>query len=302
MAMAPNEDTETIHIVLIDDEPRIHEMIDTVLKKAGLAKRFESFYDPLSFLESLKQGGAEIDLILLDVHFENCGISGVEIIPYIREDYPYLPIVLLTGMEGDEIEEAQDFECTYYIPKPVNPVHLVRMVRFYLGMGRKSGKRIADLSQDLAEYKELLDLLEEETAYVDAPMEESEKSQIGVQQGKAFDRIIDVLLIVLKNCESMPSFIEDLKKLYHADFKIFKKAVSSIIHFDLTDQSSPGLDIHKFYGVNNIYSLRLTKKARLFYYQSQQAVKKRLLRIDQGHETKTMEKWLKSNTDSFESR
>jgi CheY-like chemotaxis protein len=297
--MALDEISEKIHIVLIDDEPRIHEMISDVLKNAGLAKKFDSFFDPLSFLEFLKQDGDSIDLILLDVHFENSGLTGVEIIPYIREDYPYLPIVLLTGMEGEEIEDAQDFECTYYIPKPVDPDHLVRMVRFYLGMGRKSGQRIADLSQDLADYKDLLDLLEEEVSYGDVPLE-SEKSQTGLRQGKAFDRIIDILFVVLKNCEAMPSFVEDLKKLYHSDFKIFKKAMSAVIHFDLANQSSPGLDIHKFYGVNNIYSLRLTRKARLFYYQSQQAVKKRLLRVDQGHETKAMEKWFKSNSDSYE--
>ena len=57
----------------------------------------QSFYDPVSFLEFLKSARESPDLVLLDVHFENAGLSGIDILPFIREDQPYLPVILLTG-------------------------------------------------------------------------------------------------------------------------------------------------------------------------------------------------------------
>ena len=196
-----------IHVVLVDDEPRIHNMVSEILEKAKLVDRIESFYDPLCFLEYLKQEGVSPDLILLDVHFENSGLSGVDIIPFIREDYPYLPVVLLTGMEGEEIENAQDFECIYFIPKPVSPEHLVRMVRFYLGMGRKSGRRAAELSLDLAEHKQLVQLLKTELAQAEIPSRDKGKETHSRRETRAFQRVVEVLTTVLKNCQLMPSFI-----------------------------------------------------------------------------------------------
>jgi len=57
------------HIILVDDDPRIHEAVREMLGKAGPAERFESFYEPLSFLGALKQQPEPPDLVLLDVHF-----------------------------------------------------------------------------------------------------------------------------------------------------------------------------------------------------------------------------------------
>ena len=290
-----------IHIVLVDDEPRTHDMVSEILKKAKLVERIESFYDPLSLLEYLKQEGVSPDLILLDVHFENSGLTGVDIIPFIREDYPYLPVVLLTGMEGEEIENAQDFECIYFIPKPVSPEHLVRMVLFYLGMGRKSGQRAAELSLDLAEHKELVQLLKTELAQAEISSWDKGNETHSRRETRAFQRVVEILTTVLKNCELMPSFIHDMKKLFDSDFTLLKKALDIIIRFDLTDFSSPGLNIHTHKGINNVYSLRISKKARLFFCQSPQANKKRLklLRLDPEHDTKGIDKWLKANYDTY---
>ena len=293
--------SQKIHIVLVDDEPRIHDMVSEILRKAKLVGQIESFYDPLALLEYLKQDAAPPDLILLDVHFENSGLTGMDIIPFIREDYPYLPVVLLTGMEGEEIESAQDFECIYFIPKPVSPEHLVLMVRFYLGMGRKSGERTAELSIDLAKHKELVQLLKTALAQTEISSGGKGKEMHGRRETRTFQRVVEILTTVLKNCELMPSFINDMKKLFDSDFTLLKKALDIIIRFDLTDFCSPGLNIHKHKGINNVYSLRISKKARLFFCQSLQADKKRLrlIRLDAEHDTRGIDKWLKANYDTY---
>ncbi len=292
-------DDQGVCIVLVDDESRIHEMIKEIFEASDLVKTFNSFYDPISFLEFLKQNKEKPDLILLDVHFENSGLSGIDILPFIKEEDPYLPVVLLTGMEGEEIEDAQDFECTYFIPKPISPEHLIRMVKFYLGKGRKSGKRMEKLSRDLDEQKELLDLLEEELSN----KENSSQTIISEPSGKetkVYDRLIDLLFMVLKNCDMMPSFSDDLKKLYSSDFKLLKKVIENVTQLDSTDLSSPGSNIHKYYGVDSVYSFRVSKKVRLFFYLSQKTGRRKLLRVDPEHDTKRMDKWLKGNSKSYE--
>ncbi len=225
-----------IQVAIVDDEPRIHDMICDVLRNDQIADKFNNFYEPLEFLEFLKQATKEEipDIILLDVNFENSGLTGVDIIPFIREDFPFLPIVLLTGMEGEEIEGAQEFECTYFIPKPVSPEHLVRMIRFYIGKGKKSADRIQEMSQDLDEYRQLLDILENELK--EASLDTVEKKiNLKQKEVKAFERIEEIMLQVLKNIKVMPSFLSDLKKLYNSDFKLLKKTIDATLELDLSN-------------------------------------------------------------------
>jgi len=287
------------HIVLVDDDPRIHEAVRDMLAKASLAERLESFGEPLAFLGALKQQPEPPDLVLLDVHFENSGLSGVEIIPFVREVHPYLPIVLLTGMEGEEIDAAQNFELVYYIPKPVRPEHLVRMVRFYAGLGQKSGQRTATLSQDLAQHKELVKILKQDLAGAEIAAWGEAAGGRRPRDARVFRRMIEILAAVLKTCELMPSFVDDLEKLFDADFVLLKKAIETVIHFDLMDFFGPGLNLHKYQGVTNVYSLRLTRKARIFYYQAPQSGRRRLIRLDAEHSTKEMDRWLKANETTY---
>lgn len=285
-------------LTLVDDEPRLHDMLADTLNAADFVRSLTHFYDPRSFLTALTRKDTAPDLILLDVHFENSGLTGVDILPFIREELPYTPIILLTGMEGEVIEDAQDFDFTYYIPKPVDPEHLLRMIKFYLGTGHKSGQRMARLQQDIAEQQELLDMLEKE---LQNKAQESHRpsSQQDSRSIKTFERMIDILGSVLKNNELMNSFIQDLEKIMDSDFKLLKKAVETVIRFDLEGGSATGLNIHKVKGTQHVYTIRVSRKVRIFFYQGPHSNKRRILRLDTDHDTKGMDKWLKANADSY---
>ncbi len=303
--MSDAEHALDYHILMVDDEPRITDMVRDILTSAGLVDRFDSFQDPISALEFLKVCEDPPDLILLDVHFENSGLTGVDILPFIREEQPYLPVVLLTGMEGEVIEVAQDFELVYYIPKPVSPEHLVRMVRFYMGAAVKSGQRLAELSQDLSEYKELLDILENELAEAKVPGPSSPVASTDQppkrRDLKAFERVARILETVLRQTELMPSFLQDFEKLFHADSVLLTRIVEAIIQYDAMDSPPPGLNVHKYLDVvDNVYSLRLNRKARLFFHKSPRTNHRRMLRVDVEHDTPGMLKWLKANAESFD--
>jgi CheY-like chemotaxis protein len=294
--MINDSSADSSRIALVDDEPRLHDMIRETLQEARLVERFESFYDPVSFLEHLKACAELPDLVLLDVNFENSGLSGIDILPYIRNDYPYLPVILLTGMESEAIESAQNYEVVYYIPKPVSPEQLIRMVRYYLGMARKSGGRVADLNRDLAEHKKLAGQLKTELARLEI---ESWDRNGHTLQPEPFQPALDILKTVLKNCVLTDAFAADLETLYAQDFALLKKTIDTLIRFDVTGAALPGLHIHRHHCAEHVFSLRLTRKARLFYYQPPHTRTKHLLRIDPRHDTRAIDAWLKTSRDSF---
>jgi FixJ family two-component response regulator len=287
-------------IVLIDDEPRIREAIGSMLEDAGLMRRSLCFEDPVSFLSWLKEANDPPDLILLDVHFENAGLSGVDILPFIREDYPFLPVILLSGMDADAMREAQNYQCTYFIPKPVGQEQLVRMVSFYMGTSKKSGEYIEQLEGELDETKAYQELLEEELDKLAKGSEQEEpETKKSKRSNKPFEKIKEILAGLLPRSEITPAFVEDMESIYTSQFNLLKKVIETLVRFDMADESTPGLDIHKHKGADNVYSVRLSVKVRLFYYRGPQSSRKKLLRLDTVHDTKGMDKWLKHNYSSY---
>jgi len=288
-----------LSISVVDDEPRIHNVVKTTLFNANLAQNIDDFFDPTSFLESLVENKIAPDLLILDVHFENTGLSGVDIIPFIRETHPYLPIILLTGMEGLEIIQAQDYECTYYIPKPIEPQQLIRMIRYYLSLGKKCGKRLETIQESFNEYDQLIDILEKEIDlnknHESVKIKQSTKDN---SANKSTKRILEILQSVIKNYEILPSFSKDLASILECDFLTGKRIIDTVITIDKIG-SVPGNNIHKVQGTDNIYSLRLSHKIRLYFYQPENQNYRRLLRIDTLHDTKTMDKWLKNNRHAY---
>ena len=284
----------------MDDEPRIHDVVKTTLTNANIAQQIDDFFDPTSFLESLAENKTEPDLLILDVHFENTGLSGVDIIPFIRETHPYLPIILLTGMEGVEIEQAQDYECTYYIPKPIEPQQLIRMISYYLGLGEKCGKRLETIQDSFSEYNQLIDILEEEidSSKTNQSTQSKQITAKDTHANKSTERILEILQSVIKRYEILPSFTKDLTNILERDFPTGKRIIDAIITIDKTG-SMPGHNIHKVQGADNVYSLRLSHKIRLYFYQPEKQNYRRLLRIDTLHDTKVMDKWLKNNRHSY---
>ena len=297
----PNNLTKPLVISVVDDEPRIHDVVNNTLISANIAETIDDFFDPASFLEALAEHKTEPELLILDVHFENTGLSGIDIIPFIRETHPYLPIILLTGMEGMEIEQAQDYECTYYIPKPIDPQQLIRMIRYYLGLGEKCGKRLESIQEAFSEYDQLINILEQEihaekTSQTTEPKQVTKKEETGTN--KSTERILEILQGVIKRHEMLSSFSKDLTNILEQDFPTGKRIIDSIITLD-KEGSMPGHNIHKVQGADNVYSLRLSHKIRLFFYQPEKQNCRRLLRIDTHHDTKGMDKWLKNNRSSY---
>ena len=224
--------------------------------------------------------------------------------PFIREEHPYLPVILLTGMDTDDIAEAQEFPCTYFVPKPVSKEHLIRMVLFYMGKSKKSGQYIENLEDEKKGLEDYQALLEEELeslqeAEAEAAQEDKATAKRSKREHKSFQKTQELLESLLSQSEIMPSFVEDLEDTYKTQFNLFKKVIEVLVRFDVADSSTPGLDIHKHKGTENVYSARLNVKVRLYYYKSPKSAKKKLLRLDTKHATKTIDKWLKNSYATY---
>ena len=282
-------------VVLVDDEEKVHHAIRLYLERNNVLKELKSFYTPIELLEYLKTTGDPIDLILLDIHFKDSGLSGLEAIPFIREDFPYLPIILLTGMDTEAIKEAERFTNTYFIPKPVTSSHLVKMINFYVGKSEHEAKELNELGKKIQEHLDYQSLLEEEVKRVEEDRDKIKDRLDGSDEKKAFENVKAVISNLLKNSEMTDYAIEDLETIYFKRNELFGALLDGLIQFDHDTMSAPGTNIHKFQGIEDVYSVRLSRKARLFVYKGSSTAKKRVLRVDVRHDSATIEHWLKQH-------
>src|SRR5687768_16737515 len=118
---------DSINVLIIDDNEDDRFMYERTLKGAQ-AQQFnvihaETGEEGLALLES-----NPIDCILLDYSLP--GKNGVHILRTIRANYPYLPVVMLTGQgnEGVAVEVMKSGAQDYIIKDNINKESLYRTV------------------------------------------------------------------------------------------------------------------------------------------------------------------------------
>ncbi|WP_162305838.1 PAS domain S-box protein [Oleisolibacter albus] len=111
-------------LLVAEDEPDLLEIIRTCLEAAGYRVRCAT--DGVEALERLEEGG--VDLLLSDLVMPNLG--GLRLTQLVRELYPDLPVVLMTGYAGRSggggpIDLPQNVPMIY---KPFEPSHLSELI------------------------------------------------------------------------------------------------------------------------------------------------------------------------------
>ncbi len=110
------------HILVIDDEKEITDLIEIYLNQEGyhVTKR----YDAKTLLDDLKE---QVDLVILDVMMPE--IDGLTALSIIREQYN-IPVIIVSAKTSDEdkisglLAGADD-----YVSKPFNALELVARVK-----------------------------------------------------------------------------------------------------------------------------------------------------------------------------
>lgn len=117
-APAPRAAGAPLSLLLIDDEPRLLEVLSAHLRRAGHAVATAG--DPREGLERFSAGG--FDLVLTDQ--EMPGLTGEEVTRAIKERAPRTPVILLTG-HGEREGSLADRT----LGKPVRPTDLLNAIR-----------------------------------------------------------------------------------------------------------------------------------------------------------------------------
>src|SRR3954452_16209976 len=126
------------HILLIDDDREIRELLSRFLEKHGL--RVTSARDGREARRAWSAG--HFQLVILDLMLP--GESGLDLARWIRS-LSDVPIVMLTAM-GEETDRIIGLElgADDYLPKPFNPRELLARIRAVLRRTGERGRRPAD--------------------------------------------------------------------------------------------------------------------------------------------------------------
>lgn len=112
-------------VLLVDDEPHTLSSFDIALKSSGINNTIRC-HDSRNVMSIINE--QEIELILLDLIMPH--ISGQEILTRISEDYPEIPIIIITGVnEVDSAVLCLKLGAFDYILKPVDMDRLVPAVK-----------------------------------------------------------------------------------------------------------------------------------------------------------------------------
>jgi DNA-binding NtrC family response regulator len=101
------------HILVVDDEPPIRELLESYFRKHG--------YDVTTASDAAealaKANHLSLHLIILDVLLPDC--DGLEILEKLKSAHPNLPIIIMTGIGFDEelLQEAIQKGASGYISK-----------------------------------------------------------------------------------------------------------------------------------------------------------------------------------------
>lgn len=117
---------ETPHILVVDDEKEITDLIEIYLTQEGYT--VEKRYNALSLIQDIAQ--YQVDLVILDIMMPE--IDGIQALKMIREQYN-IPVIIVSAKtsDNDKIEGlltgADD-----YVSKPFNAMELVARVKSQL--------------------------------------------------------------------------------------------------------------------------------------------------------------------------
>jgi len=116
------------HILFVDDEAPIREMLSLYFRKKGL-----QVTTAVTASEATKLAG-EIPFSLAILDVELAGENGLDLLSSFKRNYPNLPVIIFTGLDGDEglMEEARARGANGFMRKTEPLGHLFAEVQRHL--------------------------------------------------------------------------------------------------------------------------------------------------------------------------
>ena len=109
-------------VVIVDDDPLFCKTLGDILQVRGFT--VTQITDPHSVMDKLRQDG---QIVLLDMKLN--GVNGLDVIKKIKEEYPHLPVILMTGYRNEMnavIEAALKISAYTCLYKPFEIEELIQ--------------------------------------------------------------------------------------------------------------------------------------------------------------------------------
>ena len=127
-------DGERVHdddcILVVEDEVAVRRVVERLLRADGYRLLLAQNGDDA--LDVMRRQGHEVSLVLSDVMMPKMG--GVSLVAALREHYPSLPVMLMSGFgETDMVQQQLARHDVTFVQKPFNARELLAQVRAAIG-------------------------------------------------------------------------------------------------------------------------------------------------------------------------
>jgi DNA-binding NtrC family response regulator len=119
-------------VLVVDDDDILREFLDQALTAINIeARSVSNAYDALDLLINEK-----FELVLTDIQMP--GMDGWELATNIKKSSPEIPVILMTGMQMEQVKKIKNNSYDFILHKPFSLKELEATVTNYLSKGAQS--------------------------------------------------------------------------------------------------------------------------------------------------------------------
>ncbi|MEJ2153814.1 MAG: PAS domain S-box protein [Desulfobacteraceae bacterium] len=154
-------DDELNHILVVDDQPKIRQMIHDMLVRRGYAVSTADCYDLAESLLTEHDFG----VVITDICFDGDEKDGISLLERAQQLQPDTPVILITGVPSVQTaSQAVKLNAYEYLSKPVSLYKLAESIAAAISYRTAKDEKRRHESQDKKYRKDLEELVELRTA------------------------------------------------------------------------------------------------------------------------------------------
>ncbi len=273
-SLESNVATGVNRILIVDDEPKIRDLMSGILEEEGhFTMRAGSVDEALQWLDT-----SVVDLVLTDLSMPER--TGIDLVRQLRETFPNIPSVIITGYAStDTAIEALRLGVSDYLKKPFHLDALKNVVRKVIGQRERTAATEAWQRNVDAENERIPSEEARLRSEVEAASRALEGAERRIERRSAILRLVERIQSRSSSSYDLDEFLAESLVPVCRELE----AIRGSIHLIETGGTEPRLVVHAAYGPGDTNSLIGQKSPLGEGVAGWVAANKRCLRIDDIH-------------------